>query len=125
MRGRVDQKTAVLVGELHNDLGFEAPLLCMADQLIPLAAERGCRLRTVFVLNDPIYFGHEVAAHGHAVLPAPVVERPVEITSYGRSYANRLASMGFAHEHELRMHVEAWDRLFTLLSADIVIADNS
>jgi hypothetical protein len=125
MREGGDQKTAVFTCELRSDLGFAAPLLCIADELVRLAAQEGCRLRTVFVLNDPVYYGHEVAARGHMVLPVPVIKRPFEINSRGWSYANMLAAMGFARERELNMLVETWDRLFALLSPDLIIADNS
>jgi rhamnosyltransferase subunit B len=121
----VFQKTAVFVCELRSDPGFAAPLLCIADELVRLAAQEGCRLRTVFVLNDPVYSGHEIAGRGHMILPAPVSRRPLEITSLGRSYANLLAATGFAHERELNMFIEAWDRLFAVLSADVIISDHS
>jgi UDP:flavonoid glycosyltransferase YjiC (YdhE family) len=118
------QKTAVFICELRSDLGFAAPLLCVADELVRIAAQQGSQLRTIFVLSDPVYYGHEVAARGHMVLPAPVINRQFEINSLGRSYADLLAAIGFARERELKMLVETWDRLFALLSADVVIADN-
>jgi UDP:flavonoid glycosyltransferase YjiC (YdhE family) len=124
MREGGDQKTAVFICELRSDLGFAAPLLCVADELVRIAAQQGSQLRTIFVLSDPVYYGHEVAARGHMVLPAPVINRQFEINSLGRSYADLLAAIGFAHERELTMLVETWDRLFALLSADVVIADN-
>jgi UDP:flavonoid glycosyltransferase YjiC (YdhE family) len=119
------RKTALFVSELRDDPGFAAPLLCIADELVRLAARDGFQLRTVFVLSDPLYYGYEAASHGHMVLPAPATKRPIEINSRGRSYANRLATIGFAHERELGLLLQAWDRLFALLSPDVIVADNS
>lgn len=117
--------TAVFACELHDDLGYGAPLLCVAEELGKLVAERGCRLRTAFVVSDPVYCGAEVALRGHAVLPAPTNKRPYEIHSQAKSYANTLAAIGFGHERELKLMVQAWDRVFALLSPDVIIADSS
>jgi hypothetical protein len=119
------EKTAVFTCELRQDLGFAAPLLCIADELVRLAAKDGSQVRTVFVLNDPVYCGHEVASHGHIVLPAPSIRRPLEINSFGKSYANLLSAVGFAHERDLKPLVETWDRLFAVLSPNAIVADNS
>jgi hypothetical protein len=119
------QITAVFVSELRADLGFAAPLLRIADELARLAALDGRSRRTVFVVGDPVYCGHELAAHGHMVLPAPSINRTAEITSQARSYANLLAGAGFGDQRELALRVEAWDRVFALLSPSIVVADNS
>jgi hypothetical protein len=125
MREGGQQKTAVFTCELRGDLGFAAPLLCIADELVRLAAKDGVQLRTVFVLSDPVYCGHEVASHGHIVLPAPSTRRPLEINSLGKSHANLLSAIGFANERELKLHVEAWDRLFAVLSPNVIVTDNS
>jgi hypothetical protein len=119
------QLTAVFASELRSDLGFGSPLLSIADELVALAARGGVTLRTVFLLNDPVYAGDEVAAHGHAVLPAPAVDSLIEISSSGRSYANILASIGFAHERELMLQVAAWDRLLAWLSPSVLVVDNA
>jgi UDP:flavonoid glycosyltransferase YjiC (YdhE family) len=118
-------KTALFTCELREDLGFAAPLLCIADELVRLATKDGIQLRTVFALSDPVYCGHEVASHGHVVLPAPLARRPLEINSLGKSYANLLAAIGFGHERELRLIVDTWDRLFAVLSPAVVVTDNS
>ena len=118
-------RTAVFTSELRDDLGFGAPLLCIADELVRLTAPDEGLLRAVFVVSDPVYFGHEIVSHGHTALPAPSIKRPLEISSLGRSYASLLAAIGFADERELTLRLEAWDRLFALLSPDVVIADNS
>ena len=95
------QRTAVFTSELRDDLGFGAPLLCIADEFVRLAAQDEYHVRAVFVLSDPVYFGHEVTTHGHTALPAPSIKRPFEISSLGKSYANLLAGIGFAQEREL------------------------
>jgi hypothetical protein len=119
------QNTAVFVCELREDLGFAAPLLSIADELVRLAAQSGCQLRTVFAIDDPVHCGHEVASRGHIVLPTPSVKRPLEINSRARSYANLLAAIGFGDVRELELRVETWDRVFALLSPDVVVADSS
>jgi hypothetical protein len=43
----------------------------------------------------------------------------------GNSYANTLAAHGFAHAPDLKLRLQAWDRIFALLSADVVVADRS
>src|ERR1700730_10189653 len=110
MRERGRLKTAVFTCELREDLGFAAPLLCIADELVRLAARDGFHVRTIFVLSDPVYSGHEVASHGHTVLAVPSARRPFHTHSLGRSYANLLAAIGFAHERELKLTLDAWDR---------------
>ena len=57
--------------------------------------------------------------------PAPLNKQPLEIYSRGKSYANILAANGFAHERELKLRAEAWDRLFTVLSPDVIVAESS
>jgi hypothetical protein len=118
-------KTAVFTSELRGDLGFSPPLLCIADELARLAAQEDCRLRIVFVLSDPVYYGQELSSRGHTVLPTPPIKRSIDIHSLGKSYANLLAAIGFAHERDLALLVEAWDRVLALLSANLIIADSS
>jgi UDP:flavonoid glycosyltransferase YjiC (YdhE family) len=125
MRNGGSQATVILTCEVRDDLGFGAPLLCMADELVLLAEQRGCELRTIFVLNDPIYYGDEISSHGHMALPGPWIKRPFEINSLAKSHASLLAGIGFSNERELNLIVDAWDRLFALLSPDVLIADNS
>lgn len=119
------QNTAVFVCELREDLGFAAPLLSIADELVRLAAQNGYQLRTVFVINDPVHCGHEVASRGHIVLPTPSIKRAPEINSRARSYANLLAAIGFGDVRELELRVETWDHVFAFLSPDVVVADSS
>ncbi len=124
--GKTGQEyTAVFTYELGDDLGFGSPLLCIADELGKLAGQRGCQLQTVFAVSDPVYCGHEAAFRGHRVVSAPVNKQPLEIYSRGKSYANILAVNGFAHERELKLRAEAWDRLFTVLSPDVIVAESS
>src|SRR5215468_1737117 len=96
------QYTAVFACEAAEGLGFAAPLLAIAAELRRLVAQHGCRLRTAFVLSDPVYCGHEVALQGHGVVPAPPNRQSLAIDSRGKSYANILAAHGFAHERELK-----------------------
>jgi hypothetical protein len=119
------QKTAVFACELRDDLGFESPLLCIADELRRLASLGGYQLRTIFALRDPVYGADEVAARGYIALPAPVIRQTLEINSAAKSYANLVATIGFAHERELTLLLQAWDRLFGLLDASLLVVDNS
>lgn len=125
MPGVQNQVTVVFVCELRENLGFAAPLLCIANELARLAARHGCPLRSVFVIEDPIYGAHEIAANGHLVLPAPPLKRAVDIRSKAGSYANMLATIGFGDQRELEMSVAAWDGIFALLSPQLMVADNS
>ena len=125
MRHAKGSRTALFTCELRRDPGFAAPLLAIADELVRLEAEAGHELRTVFALSDPIYYGDEVASHGHMVVPAPVAQGSLEINSLARSYANVLAGIGFGQERQLRLFLGTWDRLFAVLSPSVVIADNS
>jgi hypothetical protein len=125
MRNGSRQRTAIFSCELRDELGFGAPLLSIADELVLLAAQQDCTLQTIFVLTDPIYYGSEVASHGHMVLPAPSMRHPFEISSMARSYGSLLAASGFTDERQLNLIVEAWDRTFAILSPDLLVVDNS
>jgi hypothetical protein len=117
--------TAVFACELREDLGFAAPLLSIGDELVRLAELSGCSLRAVFVVADPIHCGHEIASRGHDVLPAPSIKRALDIRSEARSYSNVLATIGFGDQRELKLSIDAWDRIFAHLSPDLLVVDSS
>jgi UDP:flavonoid glycosyltransferase YjiC (YdhE family) len=115
-------KTVLLAAELGEGLGHVAPLNAIAERLV---AGGGQDVRAIFCVRDPIKGRAVFSKRSFTMLPSPFTTKVEYISSHSSSYAELLATFGFARKRELQRAVSAWDDIFEVVAPDLMIADHS
>jgi UDP:flavonoid glycosyltransferase YjiC (YdhE family) len=116
-------KTVVFAAELGSGLGHVAPLAAIAERLVDRAGQQ--TIRPIFCVRDPVRGRAALGARVFPMLPSPFASRVEQISSHSASYAEILASVGFARRSELELSVAAWDDLFRVLDPALLVCDHS
>lgn len=113
-------KTVLFAWELGEGLGHVGPLRTVAREL----SAKGHR--AVFAVRDVVGSKALLKNEGYPVLQAPIWPKSTPRGPFGvAGYADILAIHGFAHVDDLSRMVSAWQDLFDIIKADLVVADHS
>lgn len=117
-------KTVFLAWEVGAGLGHAANLKALGDRMALKAKEAGTDLRLVYALNDPVTT-KPLFDQGECIVPAPRLQKPLNILTQTGSYSDMLATCGFAQVQTLSALVEAWENLIGLVKPDLIVAEAS
>lgn len=109
----------VLAWELGNSRGH----LC---RLIPIARRLAAAGHTIYLVTKHLVLARQLAAdESFIVLPCPAPESTMPIGREPGSYSDILAMHGFGDAGIFQALARAWQDLFSLTGADLLIADHA
>jgi UDP:flavonoid glycosyltransferase YjiC (YdhE family) len=112
-------RTVLFTWELGANLGHIVPLREIADRL------SGKGWRCVFALCDLESAYSMLGAKGYEYVQAPASRQLKTYTSRAVSFADELTRVGYSDAEELAGLIQAWEKLFSYVSPDVLVADLS
>lgn len=109
----------LIAWEMGEALGHLVRCLRFAEEL----RDRGHAV--TLALKDVRLPGARDVGSGIAVLPAPTTRHADARRLAPVNYADMLLTCGFAEPQDVAARIRAWDDLYTLVRADVVVADHA
>ena len=110
---------ALFVTELGAGYGNAAPLVRLAERLVPF------KIKPVFAFSDGVTPAWLLRGKDWPILPAPVLREPLKAKAGPATYGDILALSGFADGQELAALVAQWDALFDLVQPRFIVTSHA